>query len=82
MLLFENLFSDPTYIGGSTIAVKKENNKPKITDYKDKRIAVLTGSNFPDVVKKKLFQNVQVIISHCILKTGSLLWSFEIVLPR
>lgn len=45
------LFSDPTYIGGSTIAVKKENNKPTITDYKDKRIAVLTGSNFPDVVK-------------------------------
>lgn len=48
------LFTDPTYAGGATIAVKGDPSEtaaaPKMTDYAKKRIAVLTGSNFPDLV--------------------------------
>ena len=61
------LFTDPTYAGGATIAVKGDPSEtaatPKMTDYAKKRIAVLTGSNFPDLVTANFPDAEQVFLN-------------------
>ena len=62
------LFTDPTYAGGATIAVKGDPSqaqtaRPKIRDFAKKKIAVLTGSNFPDLVAANLPDAEQVFFN-------------------
>ena len=56
------LFSDPTYIGGSTIAIKKDSDVPSYTDYAQKSIAILTGSSFSGLVDRVLPEAKKVFL--------------------
>lgn len=64
------LFSDPTYIGGSTLAFKRDSERPKLDDYAEKRIAVITGTIFSQQVSARLPRAKQVFyetISDCLM---------------